>query len=54
MSITIIIIATIITTVLLLLRTNVVDTNGAAAKEIYVKRLGKKLCPGTFGMTKLG
>ena len=36
------------------LRTNGVNTNGAAAKEMSFGRLGKKVCPGTFGKTKVG
>ena len=36
------------------LRTNGVNTNGAAAKATNVDRLGKKVSPGTFGKIKLG
>ena len=36
------------------LRTNGVDTNGAAAKVMNLDRLGKKVRPGTFGKTKVG
>ena len=36
------------------LRTNGVNTNGAAAKVINFDRLGKKVRPGTFGKTKVG
>ena len=36
------------------LRTNGVNTNGAAAKAINFDRLGKKLTPGTFGKIKVG
>ena len=36
------------------LRTNKVNANGAAAKEIDFDRLGKKVRPGTFGKIKVG
>ena len=36
------------------LRTNGVNTNGAAAKEMNFDRLGKKVRPGTFGNIKVG
>ena len=36
------------------LRTNGVNTNGAAAKVMKFDRLGKKVRPGTFGKTKVG
>ena len=36
------------------LRTNGVNTNGAAAKVVNFDRLGKKVCPGTFGRIKVG
>ena len=36
------------------LQTNVVNTNGAAAKVKTFDRLGKKVRPGTFGKTKVG
>ena len=36
------------------LPTNGVNTNGAAAKVINFGRLGKKVCPGTFGNMKVG
>ena len=37
-----------------LLRTNGVDTNGAAAKVVDFDRLGKKVRPGTFGKIQVG
>ena len=36
------------------LRTNGVNTNGAAAKVMNFDRLGKKVRPGTFGKIKVG
>ena len=36
------------------LRRNGVNTNGAAAKVIYVDRLGNRVRPGTFGNIKVG
>ena len=36
------------------LRTNGVNTNGAAAKVMNLDRLGKKVRPGTFGNIKVG
>ena len=36
------------------LRTDGVNTNGAAAKVIMFDRLGKKVRPGTFEHTKVG
>ena len=36
------------------LRTNGVNTNGAAAKVMDFDRLGKKVRPGTFGEIKVG
>ena len=36
------------------LRTNGVNTNGAAAKVFAFDRLGKKVRPGTFGEIKVG
>ena len=36
------------------LRTDGVNTNGAAAKVIDFDRLGKKVRPGTFGKIKVG
>ena len=36
------------------LRTNGVNTNGAAAKVMIFDRLGKKVHPGTFGKIKVG
>ena len=36
------------------LRTNGVNTNGAAAKVMNFDRLGKKVRPGTFGNMKVG
>ena len=36
------------------LRTNGVDTNGAAAKVRDFGRLGEKVRPGTFGKIKVG
>ena len=36
------------------LRTNGVNTNGAAAKAMNFDRLGKKVHPGTFGKIKAG
>ena len=38
----------------LLLRTNGVNTNGAAAKVINVDRLGNKVRPSTLGKTRVG
>ena len=35
------------------LRTNGVNNNGAAAKEMNFDRLGKKVRPGTFGKIKV-
>ena len=40
--------------VCLWLRTNGVNTNGAAAKVMNFDRLGKKVRPGTFGKIKVG
>ena len=40
--------------VVIWLRTNGVNTNGAAAKVINFDRLGKKVRPGTFGNIKAG
>ena len=36
------------------LRTNGVNTNGAAAKGMSFNRLGKKVRPGTFGKIQVG
>ena len=36
------------------LRTNGVNTNGAAAKVMNFDRLGGKVCPGTLGKIKVG
>ena len=36
------------------LRTNGVNTNGAAAKVINLDRLAKRVRPGTFGKIKVG
>ena len=36
------------------LRTNGVNTSGAAAKVINFDRLGKKVRPGTFGKIQVG
>ena len=36
------------------LRTSGVNTNGAAAKVMDFDRLGKKVCPGTFGKIQVG
>ena len=36
------------------LRTNEVNTNGAAAKVMNVDRLGKKVRTGAFGKIKVG
>ena len=36
------------------LRTNGVNTNGAAAKVMNLERLGKKVRPGTSGNIKVG
>ena len=36
------------------LRTNGVNTNGAAAKVMNSDRLGKRVRPGTFGKIKVG
>ena len=36
------------------LRTNGVNTNGAAAKVTHFDRLGKKVRPGTFGKKQIG
>ena len=36
------------------LRTNGVNTNGAAAKVMNFDRLGKKVRPGTFGKIQIG
>ena len=36
------------------LRTNGVNTHGAAAKVMNFDRLGKKVHPGTFGKVKVG
>ena len=36
------------------LRTNGVNTNGAAAKVMNFDRLGEKVHPGTFGNLKVG
>ena len=35
-------------------RTDGVNTNGAGAKVMKFDRQGKKVCPGTFGMIKVG
>ena len=36
------------------LRTDGVNTNGAAAKVTHFDRLGKKVRPGTFGKKQIG
>ena len=39
---------------MLRLRRNGVNTNGAAAKVMNFDRLGKKVCPATFGKIQVG